>query len=37
VAISTVKTKTLALKGTELIRAKIIINNNIIEQVTNFN
>jgi hypothetical protein len=35
--ISTTKTKILALKGKELIRAKIVINNNIIEQVTNFN
>jgi hypothetical protein len=36
-AISTIKTKTPALKGKELIKAKIIINNTITEQFTNFN
>jgi hypothetical protein len=35
--ISTAETKILALKGKELIKAKIIINNNIIEEVTNCN
>jgi hypothetical protein len=35
--ISTAKTKILALKGNELIKAKIMININITEQVTNFN
>jgi hypothetical protein len=35
--VSTAKTKISALKGKELIRAKIVINNNIIEQVTNCN
>jgi hypothetical protein len=34
---STAKTKILVLKGKELIKARILINNNIIEQVTNFN
>jgi hypothetical protein len=35
--ISTAKTKILALKGKESIRAKIVINNNIKEQVADFN
>jgi hypothetical protein len=35
--LSTTKTKILALKGKKLIRAKIVINKDIIEQVTNFN
>jgi hypothetical protein len=37
VTISTAKTKTLALKGKDLIRAKIVINSNIVEKVTNCN
>jgi hypothetical protein len=35
--VSTAKTKILAPEGKELIKAKIMINNDIIEQVTNFN
>jgi hypothetical protein len=35
--ISTAKTKVLAVKGKELIRAKIVINNSIIEQETKCN
>jgi hypothetical protein len=30
---STAKTKILALKGKELIRSKVVINNNIIDQI----
>jgi hypothetical protein len=36
-AISTIKTKTLALKGKEVIKVKIMIDNTITEQFTNFN
>jgi hypothetical protein len=35
--ISTAKRKIFALKAKELIMAKIVINNNLIEQNTNFN
>jgi hypothetical protein len=35
--IYTGKTKILLLKGKELIKTKIMINKNIIEQVTSFN
>jgi hypothetical protein len=35
--ISTSKTKILAMKGKEFIRMKIVINNNIVEVVRNFN
>ena len=36
ITISSIKTKSIAMRGNHIQRVKIVINDNIIEQITNF-